>query len=196
MEESPNAKEVIKPQVAIDNPRVAPYYLATGATRERLEKAWGKKFPTNAIFFKLLFRNYKLHGLSRALSAYEKEAEPSFFQKIGITAAKNKVRIPEFASYDDIKDWKDGQNVTITIEGTPYAFLCQQVEDDEDRKKWAPFEDCLAFTFQSFRNHANFFIEDAAELIENEIIKVIPTSYGAVSTHGPKGYPFMLDLDN
>lgn len=176
----------VEPQVGLYSSASNAYYIASTKIREQLQKAWGKEFPANAIFLRLRFQNYRDLFLFPFLHPHEVE-EGSTVRSKGVKVVEAAPRIPEFASFDDIKEWKDGQEATILIQGQAYTFLCKQAEDGQSTKS---FEMLVNLQIKTFQLSPNYFYEDEQELLRQGVIKEIEINGAKQMAHGINGYSF------
>ena len=107
-----------------------PLYIGDSKDKENLEKAYGKQFPLNTIFFQIQYKEYS--------------------DELG--------QLPDCVTYDDIKDKKEGDSIKLTVGGKPYTLVCQH-KGRKNWYGEMEFQAIVAGQIGRFKERANWLVE-------------------------------------
>ena len=148
-------------------------YLGNCKERAVAQEVFNEKFPLNTLFFYIKFVNSpktKFEKLTHLL-----DLEFSF-----------KEIFPEFIPYDYIKDKKEGDAITLKLQGKLHSFICQQLGARSYRQ--SKFEDMIALGIKDFKQTPNFIIGGEEVLFEEKIVK---KNEFRLTEHGENCSPFL-----
>jgi hypothetical protein len=130
-------------------------YIGNCKDREDVEKIYGEQFPLNTPFFQVSFRNIQ----------------------------KDMSLFPMYIAYKLVKNKKEGDNLSLTLNKKSSTFLCAQVEEGGMRRQNSEFQDFVTIGYKRFLQSANCLVDGEDSLIAFGVIK----RKGSCIEHGQNG---------
>ncbi len=95
---------------------------------------------------------------------------------------------PQYLSYDDLKEGKEGSMITLMLNRISIEVLCKQQRSDNPYHT-SSFERVLTTFYEQFRMKPNYLEEGLESLLNGEVITPDPSCSNRMR-HGKNGYPF------